>query len=288
MALQAPWSPTAHAFAHHQFSHVTNFWKQGRQASFRLEALPGGQAELHLTFQLPQASEVVPPPSHVFPVPAPQRPIRPLFPRGCFPQKSDADSNTKHASQKKVSTRQRKSYRRSVLHRASLAASSLPPPKDGSLGQAASVCVQRLQAVSTLQASTQSDKKRPFSDSPSASSPSILAPLAQRIRSDIQVGESEDESPAKEILRSPLSPENSSSPISPFGKGLIPSPAPLVFTPVLRDKTSCSNCEAEMTPNHLCDATSVSPAPNNSPISAAPRMSGRVIRPKKFRDSDYD
>ena len=48
MPPQAPWSPTAHAFAHHQFSQVTNFWKQGRQASFRLEALPGGQAELSL------------------------------------------------------------------------------------------------------------------------------------------------------------------------------------------------------------------------------------------------
>ena len=65
MTSQAPWSPTARAFAHHQFSHVTNFWKQGRQASFQLEALPGGQAQLNLTFQLPSTSEVVPPPSHV-------------------------------------------------------------------------------------------------------------------------------------------------------------------------------------------------------------------------------
>ena len=59
MPPQAPWSPTAHAFAHHQFSHVANFWKQGRQASFRLEALHSGQAELNLTFQLPPASEVI-------------------------------------------------------------------------------------------------------------------------------------------------------------------------------------------------------------------------------------
>ena len=35
---QAPWSPTAHAFA--QFSHVANFCP----ASYRLEALPDGQA----------------------------------------------------------------------------------------------------------------------------------------------------------------------------------------------------------------------------------------------------
>ena len=145
MPPQAPWSPTAHAFAHHQFSHVANFWKQGRQASFRLEALPGGRAELHLTFQLPPASEVVPPPTNVSPhmEPTPQRPTRPLFPKGCFPQGSDPNSVTKHASKKQVSSRQRKSYRRSVLHRAALAASALPPPKNGSLRQAAQACVQR-------------------------------------------------------------------------------------------------------------------------------------------------
>ena len=57
MPPQAPWSPNAHAFAQHQFSHVANFWKQGRQASFRPEALPGGHAELNITFQLPTASE---------------------------------------------------------------------------------------------------------------------------------------------------------------------------------------------------------------------------------------
>ena len=65
MPPQAPWSPTAQAFAHHQFSHVVNFWKQGRQADFRLKVLPGGQAELNLTFRLPSASQVIPPPSHV-------------------------------------------------------------------------------------------------------------------------------------------------------------------------------------------------------------------------------
>ena len=67
MPPQAPWSPTAQAFAYHQFSHVANFWKQGRQASFRLEVLSGGQAELHLTFQLPPSSEVIPPPTPVAP-----------------------------------------------------------------------------------------------------------------------------------------------------------------------------------------------------------------------------
>ena len=221
MPPQAPFSPTAHAFAHHQFSHVTNFWKQGRQASFRLEAHPGGQAELHLTFQLPVSSEVVPPPTHVSP--APQRPIHPLFPKGCFPQGSDADPVTKHTSKKKVSSRQRKSYRRSVLHRAALAATSLLPPKNGSLRQAAQACVQRLQPVSV---STQNAKKR----SATLLSPSNLSPLAQRIRSDIGIGENEVESPEKELLRSQPYPENTPPPCSPCVRGF-PSPAPLVFTP---------------------------------------------------------
>ena len=255
MAPQAPWSPTAHAFAHHLFSHITNFWKQGRQASFRLEALPGGRAELNLTFQLPPASEVVPPPSHVPTVPAPQRPIHPLFPNGFLPKRSaNTVSNTKSASQKRPSSKQRKSYRRSVLHKAALAAPSLPPPKNGTLRQAALVCVQRLQAVPNLPVNTQGSKKRPFPYSPSAPSPSNLPPLAQRIRSDIQVGESEVDSPEKEILRSPPSPENSLPPISPCPKGF-PSPAPLVFTPMPPKKSSCLNCEAEMKPDHQCEAT---------------------------------
>ncbi len=129
MTPPAPWTPTAHAFAQHQFSHVANFWKQGRQASFRLEALPCGQAELNLTFQLPPASEVVPPPAQVYPTDVPQRHIQPLFPEGCFPKKSDSGAKLKTVSPK----RRRKSYQRSVLHRAALAMSSLPPPKSGSL-----------------------------------------------------------------------------------------------------------------------------------------------------------
>ena len=158
-----------------------------------LEALPNGQAELNLTFQLPPASEVIPPPAHVLPTSAPQRPIHPLFPDGHFPQwPSGADSKKKHASPKKVSSRQHKSYWRSVLHRAALAAPSLPPPKNGSLRQAALACVQRLQGGSALSLSTPSAKKRPLPDSPNAPFPSNLPPLAQRIKKDIQVGESEE------------------------------------------------------------------------------------------------
>ena len=105
--------------ARHQFSHVANFWKQGRQASFRLEALPEGHAELNITFQLPQASEVIPP----------QRPISPLFFNGWAPKRSCGADSQSQAPPKKVSSRLRKNYRRSVFHRAALAVPSLPLQK---------------------------------------------------------------------------------------------------------------------------------------------------------------
>ena len=274
MTSQAPWSPTAQAFAHHQFSHVTNF----RKASFQLDALPGGQARLNLTFQLPSTSEVVPPPSHVFPVP-PQRPIHPLFPNGYFPQGS-ADTKTRHASPKKVSSRQRKSYQRSVLHRAALAVSSLPPPKNGSLRQAALACLQHPQTPYT-----ESSKKCPAA----LLSPPNLSPLAQRIRSDIQIGESEVESPEKELLRSSPCPENSPLPISHCMKSLpSPAPVPLVFTPgpVPPEKSRCLNCEAEMTPEHQCEAKDSGAFPPDSvsytPPGSPNRTIGKRIFPKKY------
>ena len=170
---QAPWSPTAQAFAQHQFSHVTNFWKQGRPASFRLEALPDGNAELNLTFKLPKASEVIPPPFFSSPAPLLKRPIIPLFPEGYAPQKG------KPKQAPKLPSRRRKNYRRSVLHKAALAMHTLPPPVNGSLRQAAQACVQRLQAASALPVSTPTTKKRSYSesDSPNALSPSNFPPL---------------------------------------------------------------------------------------------------------------
>ena len=116
-----------------------------------------------------------------------------------------------------------------MLHRAALAAPSLPLPKNGSLRQAALVSVQRLQADSTSPANTQSTRKRSYSesDSPNDLSPSKFPPLAQRIRSDLQIGE---ESPEKELLRTQPSPLKSSSPSSPRVMGF-PPPAPLAFTP---------------------------------------------------------
>ena len=155
-----------------------------------------------------------------------------------------------------------------MLHRAASAAPSLPLPKIGSLRQAALVSVQRLQADSASPANTQSTRKRSYSesDSPNALSPSKFPPLAQRIRSspsnplplsqrirkDIQVGESEVESPEREVLRSPpFLIMNSPAPSPPCSK-VIPSPAPLVFTPVPAS-LNCLNCESVMTPNHQCE-----------------------------------
>ena len=199
-----------------------------------LEALPGGQARLNLTFQLPQTSEVIPPPQ-VPPVAVTRRPAYPLFPNGSSPQNSGADPFAKNATQKKISSRQRKSYRRSVLHKAALAAPSLPSPKSGSLRQAALASVQRQQTVPVLPVTTQSAKKRTL-DSPGASSPSNLPPLAQRIRKDIQVGdfqisEGEVESPERESLRSRLDPDSFPPLNSPHCVQKVPPPAPLVFTP---------------------------------------------------------
>ena len=264
MPPSAPWSPTAHAFAQHQFSHVTNFWKQGRTASFRLEALPDGKAELNLTFQLPTASEVIPPPFFSSPAPTLKRPIIPLFPEGYAPP----HYNTKQAP--KFSSRRRKKYRRSVLHRAALAVPNLPPPENGSLRQAAQASVQRLKAGSVFPVSTPSGNKRPFPDS-SSPSPSNLPPLPQRIRKDIQIDESEVESPEKEILRSPPISENSPSPIDSPEKEILRSfpflenspDHPALFSPCLKDvlspvplppeKPSCSNCDADMSLDHQCE-----------------------------------
>ena len=243
------WSPTAEDFTKHQLSHVTNFWRQGRTAEFQLKAMPSGRAELRLTFELPPPSESIPPPINPAFCAPPRNLGTPTFPQGV--QESETDPKS---SLPRVTSRQRKNYRRSVLYRAKLAASSLPPPRNGSLRQAAQACVQRLQAVSATPVSIQSVRKRPLPDSPSAPSPSNLPPLAQRIRSDIQVGEIEVDSPEKEILRSSPLPENSLSPIPPCVKS-IPSLAPLVFTPDPPKKPSCANCEAEMASDHQCETS---------------------------------
>ena len=66
--------------------------------------------------------------------------------------------------------------------------------------------VQCLQAATALPANKPSGRKRPLFDSPTALSPTER-PLAQRIRSDFQIGEGEVESPEIELLRCQLAPE---------------------------------------------------------------------------------
>ena len=222
-APQFGWSPTAEDFTRHQLSHVTNFWRQGRTAEFCLKAMPSGRAELSLTFELPPPSESIPPPINPALFVPPRNLVTPTF-----PQESGTDPKPPPP---KVTSRQRKNYRRSVLHRATLAASSLPPPKNGSLRQAAQACVQRLKAEPTLQVSAVSARKRAPSRSPSPPSPSNRSPLAQRMRTDFQIGENEMDSPERESLRSQPYPEKTPSlPISPSVRGF-PPPAPLSFTP---------------------------------------------------------
>ena len=115
-----------------------------------------------------------------------------------------------------------------MLHKAALAAPSLPPPKNGSLRQAALASVQRLQADPASPANTRSTRKRSYSDFPNVHSPSTFSPLAQRIRSDLQISEESPE--RRELLRTQPSPLKSPS-LSPPGVKGFPPPAPLAFTP---------------------------------------------------------
>ena len=132
-----PWSATAQNFVQHQLGHAANFWRQGRPAVFHLESLSGGRAVLNLTFQLPPSSEIIPPPSPYSTTPfptsipnpfaPPKRPIIPLFPRG------EAPTFQQRHPPRELSRSQHKSYRRSVLHRASQATPNLPPAQPGTL-----------------------------------------------------------------------------------------------------------------------------------------------------------
>ena len=233
---QAPWSPTAQAFAQHQFSHVANFWKLGRPASFLLEALPNGEAELSLKFHLPSASEIVPPPLHIPPVSAPQRPIPPLFPRAGTSKRAPL-AEAKIEIQKEVSCRKRKSYRRAVLHRAATTVLSLPTAGENTLRALATAAVAAAttaRAVSCLV--PQNTAVRQCSSLSSGSlPPAILSPASL--------------SPAS-LSYSSLSPA-SLTPASP-------SPASLSAAEAVCSSTSpfvpaCPNCGKELNPAHQCD-----------------------------------
>ena len=116
------WNPTAQTFARHQLAKVIHFWQQGRPAVFYLKSLDNGEAELNLTFQLPKPSEIIPQPLPTIPTSTatalpPKRPIIPLFPHGEVPSSQPPQ---------KLSSKQRNSYQRLVLHRAATAAPNLP------------------------------------------------------------------------------------------------------------------------------------------------------------------
>ena len=165
-----PWSATAHSFVQHQLSHAVNFWRQGRPAVFHLQSRSDGQAKLSLTFQLPSPSDIIPPPLSTTLTPSPnsttpkhpapptllpKRPIILLFP-------SPPTTG--------LSSRQWKSHRRAVLHRAS-------------------------------QQAAQSSRKRLRSSSP--------VPLPQQLRQDFSLQEeSPGSSPLQENLREACPPSS--------------------------------------------------------------------------------
>ena len=131
-----------------------------------------------------------------------------------------------------------------------MAASSLPPPKKGSesLPEATLACVKRQQADQALPVNSENKKKRQLA-------PSIISPLAQRIRSDFHIDENEVESPEKELLRSHPSPQSVPYESTPSDRKVLPAPAPLVFIPSKTPKRPiCPNCDVKMTPNHQCES----------------------------------
>ena len=257
---QMPWSPTASNFVNHQLSHVVNFWKQGRQAEFRLESLPSGQAELCLRFNLLSPHEVIPPPNSSTPA-APQRPIPPLFPGGVVPKAQGKGPS----STPKFTFRQRKSFRRSVMHHATKAASTLSPPLKGTLrAAAASVCIKQLQAQS-FSTPAPNQRKRPRSNSVPSLSPSSL-PLASRICSDLHLSENGEASPnsspiekLRETASSPLL-LNCSTP-APVrmphpNLNLTSSPSPGgEWASEVESETCCPNCGDIMSAAHQCTLT---------------------------------
>jgi len=211
---------------------------------------------LNLTFQLPQASEVVPPPSPVIPAPAPQR--HPLFPPKVW-----------KSSVKPCLLKETFSKAAQKLQALSSPQSCSSPSQEWipTLRQAAQASVQRLQADSVLLVKTPSRRERSYSesDSPNAHSPSNFHPLAQRIRSDLQIGE---EFPERERLRIQLTSVKSPFPSPTRG---FPSPATLAFTPLkiqekfetpvesvqTQEGVSCLNCDAQMTPDHQCEPVNI-------------------------------
>ena len=227
-----PWSATAHSFVQHQLSHAVNFWRQGRPAAFHLQSRSDGQAVLNLTFQFPSPSEIIPPPSPysttplptsrrpVAPTPPPKRPIVPLFPPGEAPHFPPFPSHPTP-----LSSRQRKSYQRSAIHRAARAAPN--PPQHPQ----AAPTFPPLQEDVTKPTSPLPPRKRPRSSSLPPSPGSSPVTLPQQLRRDfnIQELESPGSSPRQEILREERPPSSSPSLSlnlsSPDRRDALPCPA---------------------------------------------------------------
>ena len=137
--MTGPWSHTAEAFLLHQLGTVSQFWKQGKQATFNFE-VKEGEGLLNLTYRLPGAGQTIPPYSHSphnGQVPRPPNPIIPLFPGN---QGNQGPGRSRPAPKPKTRppSYYRRNYRRAVLYRASKAAITLPPPMPNSLRELAS------------------------------------------------------------------------------------------------------------------------------------------------------
>ena len=179
---------------------------------------------LNLTFQFPSPSEIIPPPSPysttplptsrrpVAPTPPPKRPIVPLFPPGEAPHFPPFPSLPTP-----LSSRQRKSYQRSAIHRAARAAPNPPQhpraaPNPPQHPQAAPTFPPLQEAV-TKPTSPLPPRKRPRSSSLPPSPGSSPVTLSQQLRRDfnIQELESPGSSPRQEILREERPPSSSPS-----------------------------------------------------------------------------
>ena len=254
----AQWTPTAHCFAQHLFSQVTNFWRQGREASFHLKSLNNGQAEMSLAFRLPHPSEIIPPPSP-YPIPPfptsnstrpaaptpPKRPIIPLFPPGQAPKLKQRKSPVKHpapqapappAPAQATQDTPSHSHRRAVLLRASQATPSLPPALPGTLRWQCAGLLQRAIAAATCpqpaaphlqQHSPEAPNSTPL-QAPQSSGKRLHSPSPETLSHRLRL-ESLRETP---LPSSPGSPTLNLTPVPSPKRDDLPSSPTLNLTPV--------------------------------------------------------
>ena len=138
--MSAPWSHTAEAFLLHQLGTVSQFWKQGRQATFSFE-VKDGEGTLNLSYRLPGPGQPIlqahPHPIHSqFPtngqVPRPPKPTATLFP-GNQGTQGPGISRPQPKPKARPPSYYRRNYRRAVLYRAAKAMTDLPSAVPNSL-----------------------------------------------------------------------------------------------------------------------------------------------------------